>query len=82
MTKISLKNLRKEIPEEMIPGNFIRGKEILFTYLIVSEVEGEYYVYTYEKGQGYTHKSCTPPFETLKDALVEYQMKELHLKGW
>lgn len=54
----------------------------MFTYLIVSEVEGEYYVYTYEKGQGYTHKSCTPPFETLKDALVEYQMKEFQLKGW
>ena len=44
MTKISLKNLRKEIPQEMIPGNFVRGKEIVFTYLIVSEVEGEYYV--------------------------------------
>lgn len=82
MAKISIKNLRKEIPTSYIPGKIVRAKEIVFSYLMVVLEDNEYMICTYEKGIGYTHASRSIPYATLKEALVEYQMKELELRGW
>ncbi len=82
MAKISMKNLRKEIPMSSIPGKIVRAKEIVFSYLMVVLEGDEYMVCTYEKGNGYTHASRSVPYATLSEALIEYQMKELELRGW
>lgn len=81
MAKLSMKNLRKEIPMDCIPGKIVRAKEIVFEYLMVVFYENEYTVCTYEKGEGFTSISRSIPYKTLDEALIEYKKTELELRG-